>query len=459
MDANAIIEDVAALTDFSGLLLRPGDVGYDDARRVHNGLIDKRPALIARCLNTADVQAAIRLARSRPLEVAVRGGGHNVAGRAVTERGIMVDLTEMRSVTIDTTRRRALVGGGATWADLNEAAAVHGLATTGGIVSTTGVAGLTLGGGLGWLMGRHGLAADNFVGAELVTADGTALHASDEDQPDLMWALRGGGGNFGVVTALELDLHPLADVLGGAVAYPLAAAGDVAQAVRATAVDVSDDLTLGLAFLHGPDGTPLIGVPVCHCGDPNDALADVGALRTVGAPEMDVIVRMPYPMVNTLLDGAFPRGALNYWKSAFLREISEELIATLADAFRVCPSSMSIVAIEHVHGAAARVPVDATAFPHRGDGFSLLLIAQWQDPSETKANIAWARTTYDAVRPFLSDRRYVNYLAADDTDATAEAYGPNLERLAVVKQRYDPSNVFQLNQNIRPSARSIESPS
>lgn len=444
-----ISEGLEPIDGFSGSVLRPGDETYDDVRRVHNGLIDKRPMLIARCRTTSDVKRAVDVARDEVFELAVRGGGHNVAGKAVTEGGVMLDLSLMRDVVVDPEARLATTHGGATWADLDTAAATFGLGTTGGIVSSTGVAGLTLGGGLGWLMGRYGLAADNLTGAEVVTAAGDVVSVSDEQDPDLMWALRGGGGNFGVVTALRHRLHPVADVLGGAVVYPLEAAADVGVVYRETTAGVPDELSVGFALLHGEDGRSVVSIPLCHCGPAAVAQVDVAPLRAIGTPLADGLERMPYPVVNTQLDGAFPKGALNYWKSAFVREVSDELIATMTQAFRTCPSTMSLMALEHVHGVAARVPVEATAFPHRGDAFSLLLIAQWEDPSATQANISWARETFAALRPHLVEGRYVNYLAADDAGAVAEAYGPNIERLREVKRRYDPENLFRLNHNIR----------
>jgi FAD/FMN-containing dehydrogenase len=443
----------ALRTQFSGMLLEPGDDGYDAARAVHSGLIDKRPALVARCVNTADIADAVRLARQSGLEISTRGGGHNVAGKAVTDGGLMIDLASMRGSYVDPKKRRARVQGGATWNDYNRATHQHGLATTGGVVSTTGVAGLTLGGGLGWLMGRFGMASDNLTSVELVTADGDVLQVAEDTEPDLFWALRGGGGNFGIAASLEFEVHPLDIVLGGIVAYPLAEALQVFAAYQEVTADPPDELVSFFGLVHAPDGSgqQIVAVPVCHAGDLSTGEALVKPVRTAATPLLDVIGPMPYPVVNTLLDGAFPKGARNYWKSAFFKELSADVIGLLVDAFERVPSPMSGLVIEHFHGAVTRVDPTATAYPHREPGFNLVLLGEWLDPADDAANVAWVRSTFDAVAPHTSDAVYVNYLGSDEPDRVRNAYGPNWERLVTLKRRWDPDNVFHLNQNIDPA--------
>ena len=437
---------------FNGSMVRPGDAGYDEARAVHNGLVDKRPGLIARCHNVADVQQAVDYGRDNGLEVSVRGGGHNVAGRAVTDGGLMIDLSLMRGIDVDPRRRRARAQGGATWNEYNRATHAYGQATTGGVVSTTGVGGLTLGGGLGWLMGRHGLAIDNLTAVELVTADGRAQVVDAESDPELFWALRGGGGNFGVAASLEFETHPLDTVLGGLVAHPLDAAGDVIDMYRRFTQDVSDDATVFCGLVHAPDGsgTKLCGLPLCHAGPLDRAEAELRPLRDFGPPLLDVVGPLPYPAVNTMLDDAFPRGALNYWKSAFFTELSDAAIATMIDAFEATPSILNGMVIEHFHGEVCRVDPTATAYPHREAGYNLVLAGQWLDPVDTAANVAWVREAFAALEPYTAPRRYVNYLADDESDQVPDAYGPNYARLAKAKARYDPANLFRLNHNVTP---------
>ncbi len=449
-------ERVGALAaELTGTLLRPGDAGYDEARRIHNGLIDKRPALIARCRSATDAARAIGFAREVGLEISIRGGGHNVAGRACTEGGLMIDLAEMRAVEVDPERRTARAQGGANWSELNAATAEHGLAVTGGAISTTGIAGLTLGGGLGWLMGLQGLAADNLISVELVTADGKVLNVTAESEPDLFWALRGGGGNFGVATTFEYQLHEVAMVTGGLIAHPFAAAGEMLRFYREFTRTVPDELTVFAGLVHAPDGsgTKLAAMVVCHAGSPEQAEKDLAPLLEFGPPAMTEVGPMPYPVMNTLLDDAFPPGALNYWKSSFLRDLDDGYIEAAIDAYSTVPSPMSAILLEHFHGAVTRVPVADAAVPHREEGFNLLIPAVWTDPAATNENVAWARATYEAIRPYLADRRWLNYLDDDDSDdAVRAAYGPNYDRLVEVKRRYDRENTFRLNHNIDPTA-------
>ena len=441
---------------FAGSVLAPADAGFDDARRVHNGMIDRRPALVARCHGTADVQAAVRFAREHALEISVRGGGHNVAGNAVCDGGLMIDLSPMRGVHVDPHARRARAQGGATWGDYNRETHLHGLASTGGVVSTTGVGGLTLGGGLGWLMGKHGMAVDNLRAVELVTATGDIVRASAEEHPDLFWAVRGGGGNFGVATWLEFELHPVGPtVVAGLVAHPFAAARDVLRFYRDFTSKLPDELTVFAGLLHAPDGsgTKLAGILACHAGGLESGAAAVAPIKSFGKPLMDVIGPMPYPAVNTMVDGGFPKGALNYWKSNFLTALPDAAFDTMIDRFAAAASPMSALLLEHFHGAATRVGATDTAFPHRAVGYNFLAVGEWMDPADSKANVAWTRQAYDAMASHFAHGRYVNYLNAEevgDGGAVEAAFGPNVKRLRDVKRRYDPDNVFHLNQNIRP---------
>jgi FAD/FMN-containing dehydrogenase len=440
---------------FSGTLLRPGDDGYEKARRIHNALIDKHPGLIARCLTTADVVDAVNLGREAGTEISVRGGGHNVAGRAVTEGGLMIDLSLMKGIHVDPKQRRIRAQGGVIWNELNRAAACFGLATTGGEVSTTGIAGLTLGGGVGWLMGKYGIAIDNLRSAEVVLASGEVVVASNESEPDLFWAIRGGGGNFGVVTWFEYQGYSLETVLGGPVLYPLQDASAVFRNFLERAKEVPDDLTTAFVFIHAPDGSgaKLCGPAVCHAGDEHDrAEADLRPLREFGTPAADMVDRLPYPVMNTLLDDAFPRGTLNYWKAAYVDELSDSTADVIVDAFEAAPTEMCMLIVELFHGAVTRVEPTATAFPHRERGFDIAIMPQWTDPADTDACISWARDTFDALQPFMTERVYVNYLSHDEENRVRQAYGPNYDRLVELKRRYDPNNLFRLNQNIKPSS-------
>jgi FAD/FMN-containing dehydrogenase len=441
-------------TTFGGRLLQPTDAGYDEARKVHNGLVDKHPALIARCSGLADVVDAVKLARRLNLDVAVRGGGHNVAGFATVDGGLMVDLALMKGIHVDPKARTARAQGGVTWREFNRETQLHGLATTGGVVATTGIAGLTLGGGIGWLMGKHGLALDNLLSVELVMADGRVLRASGDENPDLFWAVRGGGGNFGVATSFEYRLHPVGPtVTGGLIVYPIEKARELFKLFRELASSVPDDILMVTVLLGAPDGSgaKLAAMGVCHCGESKEGEAALRSIKAFGSPVMDTVAAMPYCQLNTMLDGSYPRGALNYWKSHFLAGLSDEAIDTLVECFEKCPSPMSQIGLEHFHGAAARVGVEDTAFALRLEGFNLFIISQWMDPADNERGIAWARESYAAAQRFFGARRYVNYLGNDEAgDPMAAAYGPNYQRLRELKSKYDPDNFFHINQNIRP---------
>jgi len=435
----------------SGLVLSPEDPGYDEARAVHNGLVDRSPAVIVRARTAGDVTAALALARRAGLEVSVRGGGHNVAGRAVTEGGLMISLADMNRIEVDPERAAVTAQGGATWSELNAAAGAHGLAVTGGAVSTTGIAGLTLGGGLGWLMAKYGLAADNLRGVELVTAAGEVLAVDAASHPDLYWALRGGGGNFGVATSFTYRVHPVGDVTGGLIAHPIEAAPELLRFYRDAVADASDDLTVFAGLVHAPDGSgaKLAALVVFHAGDPDAAERELAPFKAFGSPLVAEVGRMPYPVMNTLLDGGFPDGALNYWLSSFTRGLPDALIDTAVERFASVPSPMTSMLFEHFHGAVTRIGPRETAVPHREPGWNLLLPSVWTDPAATEANIRWTRETHAGLRPHLSSRRWLNYLGDDQgDDAVRAAYGPNYERLREIKRRYDPDNLLHLNHNI-----------
>lgn len=441
---------------FSGPVLQPGDAAYDEARLVHNGLIDKHPALIAQCRGMADIADAVKAARSAGLEVSVRGGGHNIAGRAVTEGGLMIDLSPMRGVHVDPARRTATVGGGALWKEFNRNAQAYGLATTGGVVGTTGVGGLTLGGGLGWMMGKYGMALDNLLSAELVLADGTLVHASADHEPDLFWAIRGGGGNFGIAGSFEFRLHEVGPtVIGGLVAWPIDHAIEVLHFFRDFTRTAPDDLMAVAALLTAPDGSghKIVGIAAGHFGGLAEGEAAVKPIKGFGRPAMDLLGPMPYVALNGMLDGAFPKGALNYWKSHFIDDLTDQALAALVDVFRECPTPLGQVLLEHFHGAATRVPVADTAYALRATGYNALVLAEWLEASETDACTHWAKTGYAGLRSFVGQRRYLNYMDHDDSStAVLEAvYGPNLPRLRQLKKKYDPDNFFHLNVNIPPA--------
>jgi len=451
MSMTASLDQIAP--SFTGQLLQPADAGYDEVRRVHNGLVDKRPALIARCQGVADIADAVKLAHTLNLDVAVRGGGHNVAGKAAIDGGLMIDLAAMKGIYVDPTARTARAQGGVLWKELNRDTQVHGLATTGGVVSTTGIAGLTLGGGLGHLMPKYGLALDNLRSAELVMADGRVLRASADENPDLFWAIRGGGGNFGIAASLEYTLHPVGPIIyGGVAVHPLPKGGDVLRFYRDTCAALPDEVMLVAGLQTAPDGSgaKLIGLVGCHSGSLEAGEAALTPVKQFGPPMLDAYGPMPYCALNTMLDGAFPKGALNYWKAQFLTELSDAAIATLLDCFAACPSPMSMIVLEHFHGAASRVPVADTACAMRITGFNVAIISQWLDPGESNRQIAWARDTHAALQPFFSATRYVNYLADDEPDPAGAVYGANYARLRDLKTKYDPNNFFKGNVNIQP---------
>ena len=440
----------------TGVLLLPADDGYADARAVWNRMIDRRPALIARCAAVGDVVTAVRFAREHNLLISVKGGGHNVTGHAVCDGGLIIDLSPMREAHVDPRGRRVVVGPGATWKDVDSASLRHGLATTGGIVSSTGVAGLTLGGGHGWLMRKHGLACDNLAAVELVTADGVKRRASADEHPDLFWGLRGGGGNFGIVTSFEFQLHPLDTVLAGLILHPLRRGRDVLERYRDVTMTAPDELVVGALVTTWFDGTPVIALAVCYSGRIEIGERIVEPLRRLGRPLLDTLRPIPYAELQTAFDATNPPGAW-YYRTGYLDGAQfggAVFVETFLDHCDFpSPSPFSRVYLEHLGGAMGRVPADQTAFVHRAAPFDLIVIAGGFQPEDAEKNIQWARSTSDAMRPFMSGGAYVNYLGADESqDAVRTAYGPAFARLVALKERYDPHNVFRLNQNIRPTA-------
>ena len=437
---------------FRGDLVRPNTSEYESARKVWNGMIDRRPAVIARCKSVGDVQAAVRFGRENDLPIAIRGGGHNAAGLAVCDGGIVIDLGALRDVVVDAATRTARVGGGATWGDLDRATTAHGLAVTGGAISSTGVAGLTLGGGLGWLMRSIGMTCDNLIGAEVVTSDGQIVRASTTENPDLLWALRGGGGNFGVVTSFDFQLHPVSTVLGGILFYPLARARDVLKFYRDFTKTAPDALTVFAAMMCTPDGVPVVAMALCYNGPADEGERVIKPIRDFATPIAGEVGPVPYTAQQTMLDGGFPPGLQVHWRSEFVTAIPDALIEAAVSAFERVPSPLSALLFEQFGGAVARVARDATAFDNRDADYNFVIVSRWIDPTDAERNVLWARATSDAAKPFTNGRVYVNYIGAGESpDRVRAAFSPEkFARLSTIKRKYDPTNVFRLNQNIPP---------
>jgi FAD/FMN-containing dehydrogenase len=446
---------------FRGALLRPGEEGYDDARRVWNGAVDRYPALIARCAGTDDVVEAVRFARDRDLPVSVRGGGHSVAGHAVCDGGLMIDLSLMRSVRVDAARHTATAAGGALWRDLDGATQQVGLATTGGMISHTGIGGLTLGGGLGNLMRRHGLTVDNVLSVDVVTADGDLLHVDAESEPELFWGLRGGGGNFGVATAFEYRLHPVGPIiLGGPMFWPLADAPRVIRFLRDYAHEAPDELGIAMAMMPAPPlpflpadqlGRPILGLVLSWTGDPGAGEQAVAPLRRIGSPLADVFRPIPYVALQSMLDGGAPHGRCYYWKSHRLATLSDETIDLCLERLASIPSPFSVINGFVVGGAVGRVDPAATAMGLRETGFELHMVGAWQPgSSDGEHHRAWVREGWETLRS-QSTGVYANFICDEGAAGVAAAYGERLARLTALKDRLDPANVFRLNANIPPS--------
>ena len=434
-----------------GELLQPGGSGYDRARQMYNAMVDRHPALIARVAGVADIVASLRFAREQGLSVSVKGGGHGVAGKALCDGGLVIDLASMRGVRVDPARLTARGEGGATWGDFDQETQAFGLATTGGVIPSTGIAGLTLGGGLGMLMRRFGLACDNLLSADVVTADGLLLTASETEHPELFWALRGGGGNFGVVTSLEYRLHPVGPtMLGGFIIHPLSRARELVRFYRNYVAAAPDQLGSYFGFATFPDGQQVAAMVVGYSGSLDDGERVLGPMRGFGQPIVDTVAAMPYVEAQTLFAPSYPSGRRNYWKSSFLRELSDGAIEVLIDRFAATPSPFSGIGLEQMGGAVARVAADATAFHARDAPYSVLITAMWDDPATTERNVQWARESWDALRPWMAESVYVNYLDAGDDDRVRDAFGANYARLATVKAMYDPGNIFKSNHNVLP---------
>jgi FAD/FMN-containing dehydrogenase len=447
-----------------GRLVTADDADYDDARAVWNGMVDRRPAVVVRCAGVADVRAGVALARALDLPLAVRGGGHNAAGNAVCDDGVVVDLTDMRAVRVDPETQRVRVEGGATIGDLDRETQEFGLAVPMGLVTETGVAGLTLSGGLGWLRRRYGLSCDALVSADVVTADGDLVTATDDRHEDLMWALRGGGGNFGVVTSLEYQAVPVGpDVFFAVVVHAGADAGQTLAEYRRWAQDAPDDVSSLAVLWHGPEipelpvqhhGRPVLVLAAMHCGSPRDGERELQALRDLGRPVADMSEAMPYLDAQRFFDEDYPARTMRYyWKSCFLRELSDRAVDLLVAANEASPSRHSTVDLWQLGGVLARTGASATAFGDRSAGYLVGIEANWEDPVDDAACVAWARQLFASLEPLTDSRQYLNFPGGyeDAEHVVRSTFGPNLDRLIQVKRRYDPSNVFRLNANIDPA--------
>ncbi len=444
--------------DFHGVLVRSGDAEYEAGRRVWNGMIDRRPGIIAYCADRDDVVRCVRFARTHDLLASVRSGGHNVAGSAVCDKGLVIDLSRMKRVVVDPGERMAAAQAGLTLGELDSATQAHGMAVPVGIVSKTGMAGLTLGGGIGWLVRRYGLTCDSLLSAEVVTADGELRRADAEDDPDLLWGLKGGGGNFGIVTEFVFRLHPVAQVIGGMMLYPAASASELLRFYREYIAAAPDELTTMLAFMPEPAAflsdriqqAPLVAVHVCYCGPPDRGEQIVRPLRSFGEPVRDLVSTMPFLKLQSQLDAGAPPGLLNYWKSAYLKSLDDDCMNVILRHFHAAPSRLTQIHIQHLQGAMGRVAEDATAFSHRDALCVLNIVSKWTDPAENGKNVAWTRSLSTALEPHAAGA-YVNFMGDEGQDRVRAAYSAgNYQRLVQLKERYDPDNFFSLNQNIRP---------
>ncbi|MGH2705850.1 MAG: FAD-binding oxidoreductase [Actinomycetota bacterium] len=437
--------------ELRGAVIVPADPEYESVRKVHNGMIDKRPAAIARCTGVADVKAALQFGLEHTLPIAVRGGGHNVAGKAVVDDGIVIDMSGMKGMRVDPARRVIAAQAGLTWGEFDRETQAFGLATTGGAVSTTGIAGLTLGGGIGWLQRKHGLTCDNLLSVDVVTADGQFLVASERENPELFWGLRGGGGNFGIATSFEYQLHPLGQVLAGPVGYPFSAAKEAFTFYRDFSQAAPDELFCEFALSALPDGQRAVFLFMCYAGPPEEGEKVIAPVRQFGSPIADALQPMSYVEVQQAYDADFPWGLKNYWKSSNIANLSDDAIDTMVSFLETAPSISPLVVIDQFGGAVARVPDDATAFGHRDADYDLIIAAIWSKDSEQDAHIEWAQSFWSAMQPHSTESVYVNYLSEEGDERVRAAYGGgHYARLVELKRRYDPQNVFRNNQNIKP---------
>ena len=440
-------------TTLRGPSFCPGEQGYDAARTVPNAMIDRRPAIIARCVGAADVIACVRFAREHDVLVSVRGGGHSVAGKSVCEGGLMIDLSAMKGIRVDPVRRTVRAEAGIKLGEFDRETQAFGLATTLGVVPTTGISGLTLGGGFGHLMAKYGLALDNVIGVDVVTADGRLLTANASENEDLFWGVRGSSGNLGIVTSLEYRLHEVGPVLGGAVFYPVAKTKDVLSFCREFAETIPDELVIQGGAFTNPDGVPVFAVAVCYCGSSlSEGQKVLKPLRPFGSPVADMISPMSYIQVQSFFEPLFPPGRYTYVKSNFIRTLNDGAIETMAEYAGKSPSPYTVAPFfEHWHGVFTGVGVTDTAFPHRHYSYNFIAWSNWESPSDSEKNIQWTRECWGAMRPFLVEGSYVNYVS-DEGDAFARAaYGANYDRLVELKNKYDPTNFFRMNHNIKPS--------
>jgi FAD/FMN-containing dehydrogenase len=447
---------------FRGDLIEPDDPGYDEARTVWNGMIDRRPALVARCRGVADVVDAVRVARDRGGPLSVKAGGHSVAGNAVCDDGLVIDLSLMDAVRVDPEARTVRVEPGVRLGDLDHETQAFGLAVPAGVVSTTGVAGLTLGGGWGWLSRTYGLTIDNLRSVDLVTADGELLHASETEHEDLFWGVRGGGGNFGVVTAFEFDCHEVGpELLAGLIVHPFEDAADVLRFHREFATDAPDEVCCYAGILNAPPvpflpeavhGTRVVVLVACYSGSVEDGEAALRSLREYGDPIADAVQPMPYTALQQLFDEAYAPGARNYWKSALVDPLPDEAIDLVVDRAETFPSPETQIVVEHLRGAIATVDPSATAYRHRNAAFAFNVFPRWADPADDEANVQWAAEFVDAIRPFATDGVALNFLGDEGEERVRAAFGDNYDRLVALKDEYDPENLFRSTQNVRPTA-------
>lgn len=452
-DGQAVPQDSieAFKSQIRGALILPGDPEYDGARSIWNALVDKYPGAILRCHGTADVAAAARFAFENNILVSVRGGGHNVGGRAVCDDGLVIDLSCMRAVHVDAETQTVRAQGGATLGDVDCETHLHGLAVPLGVVSQTGIGGLTTGGGFGWMARKYGPTCDNVIEAEVVTADGSIRTANANRNPDLYWGICGGSGNFGIVTSFLYRAYPLSTVLGGMIAYPRADAAEVLRGFRDIVSRAPDELTVYAGLLWGPDGTPLTAMVPCWIGDDKEAGRQaIQPLTEIGEPLVVDLHEMPFPAKQSMLDGAYGPGSRNYWKSAYLNALTDEAIDTIVAQSEGMTIPGSGILIEHCAGAAKSKSNGDNAFAQRGHDYLIAILPLWTDPADDADQIAWARSMHDAIAPYSTGGTYLNYLGADEDSAIETAFGENLDQMKEVKRKYDPTNFFCANANVSP---------